>query len=50
MPLRKNWIDCFEMCLREDKQNAEKLAGGPGIEPGQPAPETGVLPLDDPPT
>lgn len=50
MPLRKNRIDCFEMCLREDKQNAEKLAGGPGIEPGQPDPETGVLPLDDPPT
>ena len=26
------------------------MAGGPGIEPGQPDPESGVLPLDDPPT
>ena len=38
------------MCLRKEMWNAGKLAGGPGIEPGQPDPETGVLPLDDPPT
>ena len=38
------------MYLGGEMWNMEKLAGGPGIEPGQPDPESGVLPLDDPPT
>ena len=56
------WLIFTENLIEEKNEELEResetydsgmgkfLAGGPGIEPGQPDPETGVLPLDDPPT
>lgn len=55
MDLAKNANPQFEYNSVEEnkdrlKEKVRMLAGGPGIEPGQPDPESGVLPLDDPPT
>ena len=35
---------------KQDFEENEEMAGGPGIEPGFLEPKSNVLPLDDPPT